>query len=197
MHLEGLCLLNHSEVHVARQRYDEARASAEQALTIFDQLGSRLDKADAYKVLGVVYRETGRLALAESRLQSRDRAGGRDRLGAQRGRGLPRAGAALPGAWDGTRRPCSSSTPPTDSSRRLDARVDLVDVASKVNRLEETYFAVVRDWGQSIESADSYTFGHCERVASYAVAVATALGARRRVSSPPSGWAPTSTTWAR
>jgi putative nucleotidyltransferase with HDIG domain len=55
--------------------------------------------------------------------------------------------------------------------------VDLVDVTSKTNRLEETYFAVVRDWGQSIESADSYTFGHCERVASYAVAVAEALGA--------------------
>ena len=60
---------------------------------------------------------------------------------------------------------------------RLDARVDLVDVTSKTTRLEETYFAVVRDWGQSIESADSYTFGHCERVASYAVAVGEALGA--------------------
>src|SRR6185312_5868066 len=59
---------------------------------------------------------------------------------------------------------------------RLDARVDLVDVAAKVQRLEETYFAVVREWGQSIESADSYTFGHCERVANYAVAVAHALG---------------------
>ena len=35
---------------------------------------------------------------------------------------------------------------------------------------------MVRDWGQSIESADSYTFGHCERVASYAVAVARELG---------------------
>ena len=53
----------------------------------------------------------------------------------------------------------------------LDARVDLVDVASKVHRLEETYFAVVREWGQSIESSDSYTFGHCERVAQYAVGV--------------------------
>jgi putative nucleotidyltransferase with HDIG domain len=54
--------------------------------------------------------------------------------------------------------------------------VDLVDVAGKVHRLEDTYFAVVRDWGQSIESADSYTFGHCERVASYASSVAQALG---------------------
>jgi putative nucleotidyltransferase with HDIG domain len=59
---------------------------------------------------------------------------------------------------------------------RLDARVDLVDISTKVHRLEETYFAVVRDWGQSIESSDSYTFGHCERVADYAVALARELG---------------------
>jgi putative nucleotidyltransferase with HDIG domain len=59
---------------------------------------------------------------------------------------------------------------------RLDARVDLVDVSTKVHRLEETYFAVVRDWGQSIESSDSYTYGHCERVADYGVAVARELG---------------------
>jgi putative nucleotidyltransferase with HDIG domain len=59
---------------------------------------------------------------------------------------------------------------------RLDARLDLVDVTRRVQRLEGTYLAVVRDWGQSIESADSYTFGHCERVAGYALAVAQALG---------------------
>jgi putative nucleotidyltransferase with HDIG domain len=35
---------------------------------------------------------------------------------------------------------------------------------------------LVRDWGQSIESADSYTHGHCERVGAYAQAVAGALG---------------------
>nr|MBA3445961.1 HD-GYP domain-containing protein [Gemmatimonadales bacterium] len=33
-----------------------------------------------------------------------------------------------------------------------------------------------RDWGQSIESADAYTHGHCERVATYSLAVACALG---------------------
>jgi putative nucleotidyltransferase with HDIG domain len=33
----------------------------------------------------------------------------------------------------------------------------------------------VREWGQSIESADSYTFGHCERVAQRALAVARIL----------------------
>jgi putative nucleotidyltransferase with HDIG domain len=58
---------------------------------------------------------------------------------------------------------------------RLDARVDLVHVDGKVSELETTYFDVVREWGQSIESADSYTFGHCERVAQRALAVARGL----------------------
>jgi putative nucleotidyltransferase with HDIG domain len=58
---------------------------------------------------------------------------------------------------------------------QLHAQLDQVDVGSKLQDLETTYLAVVRDWGQSIESADSYTHGHCERVATYALAVAEEL----------------------
>jgi putative nucleotidyltransferase with HDIG domain len=46
----------------------------------------------------------------------------------------------------------------------------------KRDQLEGTYRQILRDWGQSIESADTYTFGHCERVATYALAVAGELG---------------------
>jgi putative nucleotidyltransferase with HDIG domain len=176
VHLEGLGLLNHSEVHVARQRFEEARASAEQALAIFDRLGARLDKADAYKVLGVIFRETGRYTLAESRLQSAIE------QAVSTGSVLSEAEASreLARLYQSTGRNQEALQLLNAAHRlfsRLDARVDLVDVASKTNRLEEAYFTVVRDWGQSIESADSYTFGHCERVANYAVAVAEALGA--------------------
>src|SRR5262249_41322673 len=59
---------------------------------------------------------------------------------------------------------------------RLDARGELGDVSGRVARLEATFLALVREWGQSIESSDSYTFGHCERVAGYGVAVARAMG---------------------
>ena len=58
IHLEALSLLNHAEVHLARGDYDQARHNAESALGIFDQLGSHLDKADAYRVIGRAYRET-------------------------------------------------------------------------------------------------------------------------------------------
>ena len=175
IHLQGLGLLNHSEVHLARQRYEQARANAEAALAIFDRLGSRLDKADAYKVIGRVYRETGRHALAESRLRSAVD------LAVSTGSILSEAEAEreLALLYQSMGRNQEALRLLNGAHRlfgRLDARVDLVDVSTKVRRLEETYFAVVRDWGQSIESSDSYTFGHCERVAGYAVAVAQGLG---------------------
>lgn len=48
--------------------------------------------------------------------------------------------------------------------------------AAEMARLESACLALVRGWGQSIESVDRYTFGHCERVADYAVTMAGALG---------------------
>jgi putative nucleotidyltransferase with HDIG domain len=174
-HLEGLCLLNHAEVLVARQRFEEGRVGAEQALEIFNRLGARLDKADAYKVLGVVYRETGRPVLAESRLRSaidQAVATGSVLSEAESSRELARLLQVLGRNQEALQLLGAAHR----LFGRLDARVDLVDVAGKVAQLEETYTAVVREWGQSIESSDSYTFGHCERVAGYGVAVARAMG---------------------
>jgi putative nucleotidyltransferase with HDIG domain len=175
VHLQGLCRLNHSEVHLARQSYELARESAEAALAIFDQLGSRLDKSDAYRVLGVVYRETGRNALAEARLKAAIE------VAISTGGVLSEAEASreLARLYQTMTRNQEALTLLNRSwglFRRLDAHLDLVDVQSKVAELEGSFLAVVRDWGQSIESADSYTHGHCERVASYADQVARALG---------------------
>ncbi len=175
VHLQGLCGLNHAEVLLARQDFEGARRNAEAALAIFDQLGSRMDKADAYRVLGMVYRETGRPALAEARLRAAiDTA-------VQNGSVLSEAEASreLARLYRGMGRNQEALTLLNSAYRlfhRLDAHLDLVDVEAKVGDLEGTYFAVVLDWGQSIESSDSYTFGHCERVAGYADQVALALG---------------------
>lgn len=175
VHLQGLCRLNRSEVHLARQHFELARQDAETALAIFDQLGARLDKADAYKILGVTYRETGRHALAESRLRAAIE------LAISTGSVLSEAEASreLARLYLAMERNQDALTLLNVAHRlfgRLDARVDLVDVSAKRADLEETFLTVVRDWGQSLESADSYTHGHCERVASYALQVARALG---------------------
>jgi len=173
--LEGLCQLNHAEVHVARGEFDRARTGAEDALRIFDGLGSPIDKADAYRVIGVVYRETNRRELAEERLRTAMTLA--DRSGSVLGEAEAARELAL--LYRAMGRNQETLTLLHRSHRlfaRLDARHDLVDVKTRVQVLESTYLAVVREWGQSIESADSYTFGHCERVASYGVAVAAALG---------------------
>jgi len=173
-HLQGMCLVNHAEAHFLRERYEEARRMAEAALAIFDQLDSRADKSEAYKMIGMVYRETGRPALAESRLRTAIE------LAVSAGSVLNEAEAAreLALLLQTMGRNQDALTLLNTAHRlflRLDARTDLVYVGGKVSALESTYFDVVREWGQSIESADSYTFGHCERVAQSALAVARGL----------------------
>ena len=174
LRLRGLCLLNYAEVHLALQQYEHARRSAEEALGIFEELDTQLAKADAYKMLGMIFRETGRPALAESRLRTAIE------LAIATGALLSEAEATreLAILRQSTGRNQDALALLSTAYRlfgQLHAQVDLVDVAAKVEELESTYLAVVRDWGQSIESADSYTHGHCERVATYAQAVAEEL----------------------
>jgi len=175
LHLQALCKLNHADLHSARQRFEEARKNAEEALAMFDQLGARASKAAAYRVIGVVYRETGRSALAESRLRSAielARAAGSVLNEADAKREI----AVLYQGMGRNQEALTFLNAAHSLYTRLDARIELVNVGSKVAALEQTYLEVVRDWGQSIESSDSYTFGHCGRVADNAVSVAKALG---------------------
>ena len=126
-------------------------------------------------MIGRVYRETGQLALAEARLTAAIELA----VGTQSVLSEAEASRELALLYQAMGRNQDALRLLSAAHRlfgRLDARLDLVDVSGRVQRLEDTYLAVVRDWGQSIESADSYTFGHCERVANYALAVAEALG---------------------
>lgn len=173
--LGALALLNRTEVLIARQNLAEALHHAQQALQVFDEIGARLNKSNAYCTLGIIYREMGRSVLAEARLRSAIE------LAVQEGSALEEAEASreLALLFVQLGRNQDALRLMNTAHRlfgRLDARVDLIDVAGRMAELEETYLAVVRRWGESIESADSYTHGHCERVADYAIAIARALG---------------------
>ena len=173
-YLRGLCFVNHAEVDVARQRFENARQNVDSALAVFDQLGAQGAKADAYRVIGMVYRETDRPALAESRLRSAielAKAAGSVLGEAEASREL----ALLYQGMSRNQEALRLLNAAYRLFRRLDARVDLIHVGGKVAELEGTYLTLVRNWGQSIESNDSYTFGHCERVARNAVATARVL----------------------
>lgn len=175
LHLLALSLVNGAEVAVARQRYEEARQDAEEALSLFDRLGVRGARSDAYRVVGMVYRETGRPLLAERELRTAID------LAVASGSLLSQAEACRELALVFQSQARNQDTlrylnEALRLFRRLNARLDQVDVTGKVAELEATYRAVVRDWGRSIESVNDATFGHCERVARLAVALALTLG---------------------
>jgi putative nucleotidyltransferase with HDIG domain len=168
-------LLNQAEVHLARQRYEDARHGTEEALRILDSLGIRQGRSDGYKFLGMIYRETGAPALAEARLRTAIA------MAADGGGTLEEAEASreLAILYQVLNRNHDALTLLNTAHRlfqRLGARADLQDVSTKVAGLERLYLDVVASWGRSIESADLYTHGHCGRVADYATTVARTLG---------------------
>jgi putative nucleotidyltransferase with HDIG domain len=175
VHLEGLCWLNLAFLSHQGEQYGEAMKRAEAALAIFEQLACQADKADAYKVIGMVFRDTGRPVMAESRLRAAAQ------MAVQTSSVLTEAEssrelALLYQTLGRNQEALGLLYHAHGLFSRLRAQIQLVDVAGKQQQLEATYLHVVREWGQSIESSDHYTHGHCERVAEYAVATAHALG---------------------
>ncbi|HEX7938584.1 MAG TPA: HD domain-containing phosphohydrolase [Gemmatimonadaceae bacterium] len=173
--LQALCLVSLADVDVARQRFENARQHAEEALALFDRLGERRGKADAYRVLGIVYRELGRTALSESRLLAAlelAELSTATLIEAEVSRELALLYQQLGRNQDAL----GFLNRAHRLFQRLEARSDVINIRSKVAALEGTYFSVVHDWGASIESSDSFTHGHCERVARNTVRVARELG---------------------
>jgi putative nucleotidyltransferase with HDIG domain len=175
LHLQGLCFLNHTEVHVARGQYEAAQLCAQLALEIFDRLESELDKSDAYRMLGLVYRATGRPVLAEARFNAAIE------LARKTGAVLSEAEATrelavLCQELNQNQRALTNLIAAHRLFAQLNASRDAVNVKRKRAQLEETYLQTLKSWGQSIESADFYTYGHCDRVATWALMIARELG---------------------
>jgi len=130
IHLEGLCQLNRADVAHRQGQYEEALRRAEAALGIFEQLGSRADKSDVYRVIGMVFRDTGRPVLAEARL----RAAVSLALETSWVLGEAEASRELARLYQGLGRNQEALKLLNHAHgifSRLDARVDLVDVAGK------------------------------------------------------------------
>lgn len=69
LYIGGLCQLHRAEVCHYRQHFSDALTRAESALATFERLGDQRAVSDAYKVIGIILRDSGRLALAEDRLR--------------------------------------------------------------------------------------------------------------------------------
>jgi tetratricopeptide (TPR) repeat protein len=68
LRLQAVCRLSRAEVLLESEGYDEAAGEAERAQVLFSQLGSVVEEADVYRVLGAIFRRVGQLRIAESNL---------------------------------------------------------------------------------------------------------------------------------
>lgn len=171
----GTVQLNRAELYLRLERFEDARACCDQAFEIFSRIGSTSGLGETYKAYGVLYRQSGKLALAEAHLSMvAELAGVSDyallEAEAERER-------ALVHLEQGRK---SEALKSLNRSHRLftdlTARRELVDLDRELDSLEQSYLQVVQVWGESIESRDHYTAGHCARVAEYTTMLARAVG---------------------
>jgi putative nucleotidyltransferase with HDIG domain len=171
----GTVQLNRADLYLKQDRFDDARACLDQAFEIFGRLGSTSGIGETYKAYGVLYRQSGKLHLAEAHLSLVAE------LAQQADHPLLEAEAeresALVHLEQGRKTDALKSL---NRAHRLfadlTARRELVDIDRQLDLLEKSYLMVVQAWGESIESQDHYTAGHCARVADYTIRLASAVG---------------------
>ena len=176
--LQAIVAGNRVELFLAQGLPDRARESCDEAFEIFSRLEHRQGIGESFKFYGIIYRETGKLHLAEMHLKRAvEIVRGHDTLleaEAQRELSL------VLRAQSRNREALEALNAAHALFTGLQARADQDDINRRISQLESDFLSLVRFWGESIEAKDRYTGGHCERVASYACRLATEAGIGER-----------------
>ncbi|HKO15806.1 MAG TPA: diguanylate cyclase [Gemmatimonadaceae bacterium] len=175
VHVRVLLEVNLAALWIARKDYARARAACERALAISEEMQHSDALGDVQKCYGVIFRETGDFAAAEESFRMAEE------LADQRqdlllSADIAREMAELYRRQGRNRDTLQSLNRAHRLFTQLHARPDLADIDRQMTRLESDFLEVVRRWGESIESKDHYTQGHCERVADLACALAADAG---------------------
>ena len=170
-----LVQVNLVELCLARGEAAAAMSACDDVFTLATQIDDRRALTEIHKHYGVIFRETGVMARAEVHLAEAARGA------AARGDRLLRAEVAkeralLLRAQGLNQQALARLNEAYDIFLELNARHRLADLDCLVGELQDLFLAIARQWSDTIESADPYTRGHCDRVADYACTLATAAG---------------------
>ncbi|HEX6912619.1 MAG TPA: HD domain-containing phosphohydrolase [Longimicrobium sp.] len=169
----GIVHINRAELFLARGDLHRARESCDEGFEIFSRVNHAIRKAEALKFYGVIYRESGKLHLAEIHLrQAIEIAREEPLLEAETQREMARVQRA-----QGRNREALEALNRSHALfTRLQAQAEQADIDERIAELEQDFLSLVRFWGESIEAKDRYTMGHCARVAEYACRIAERAG---------------------
>ena len=167
--------VNVVEMYVARGDIARARDAANDAVQLASDMGEAHIPGDAFRLMGVIARESGDLAEAETMLyRAAEVASARHDLLLLAE--TAREQAEVHRQQGRNRETLQALNRAHKLFTQLRARRDLADIDRQTTRLEGEFVDVVRRWGESIEAKDRYTQGHCERVADLACALAAQSG---------------------
>ena len=159
---------------VARERWDEARRTCERAMLLAKTRGVDAAMAEAHKFAGIISRERQEMEAAEREFEAGFAiAVARQNLLLQAE--IERERALMYRVSGRNRETLQSLNRSQRLFSQLQARSDIADVNRQSRALEGDFVEVARRWGETTESKDRYTQGHCERVADVACRLAVAL----------------------
>jgi putative nucleotidyltransferase with HDIG domain len=167
--------VNRSELNILRGDLFRARESCDAAFELATRYEHQAGLCEVYKNYGIIFREMGKNNLAEAHLTRAAELAERlvnPLLVGEVQREIARVFRAL----DRNTEALQALNYAHRVFNELRARLDVADVDRRMSELEEIYLQIVRKWGESIESNDQYTAGHCERVADLSCMLARAVG---------------------
>lgn len=173
--LVGTIALNRAELLLKRERLDDVRAACDRALGVFNALRSKPSVGEAYKLIAMLHRTSGRPYLADAYFAcALGLAETSDDLLLQAEVQLEWASLHLErGRWQQGITYLNRSL---HAFRQLDARREVLDIQRRIERAESIYVAGLRAWVEKLEVAAGIPAGHAARVAAAACALARTLG---------------------
>ena len=170
-----LAEVNRTRLWISREEFGRAREACDQAYELTRGCDDERWLGEIFMHSGIILRHTGKPRMAEEHLgkaAERARTEQDVLLEAETAREL----ADVFRGEGRNRETLEALNQAHGLFSELKARRELADVHRRIARLEEAFLEIVREWGESIESKDFYTQGHCKRVADYAVRLAVRAG---------------------
>lgn len=167
--------LNRGRYHLARGNDGAALMALDRARGLSESGDGRFWYPEIMKSYGTLFRRTGSLDKARTFLRRAEEEA------AKRGdrvllADVAREWAVLHREGGDSRATLVALNEAHRLFQEVKARRELADVDRRLADLESEYLSIVREWGESIESTDAYTQGHCTRVAHFACLLAEAAG---------------------
>ena len=169
LHLRGQAVMNHAEALAGLGRLREARVAAETATSIFDELHAPRELADAYRVLGVVFRRLGELPAAQTRLRLAIEVASTSRCALSEAEATRELALVLAALGRTAEAATLMGRAAADLERLKPASAPAAGTARDLP-------ASVRAWGDLLAVLDPSGEGHAERVAEGAVEAARQQG---------------------